>query len=104
MESLYLADVLLLIKESTQETKRFLQYNFYLFQNYIIYDYFTQHANTSLNEENENLAKLWMRWLNRLTAKAEVATVLGFDPSILWHSEIWETADEAVLNKVLKKS
>ncbi len=28
----------------------------------------------------------------------------GFDPSILWHSEIWEAADEAVLNKLLKKN
>ncbi len=27
----------------------------------------------------------------------------GFDPSILRHSEIWGEADEAVLNKVLKK-
>ncbi len=28
----------------------------------------------------------------------------GFDPSILGHSGIWGAADEAVLNKVLKKS
>jgi hypothetical protein len=29
---------------------------------------------------------------------------LGFDPSILRHSRIWEAADEAALNKVHKKS
>jgi hypothetical protein len=40
--------------------------------------------------------------LERLTAIAKVATVL-FDPSILWYSGIWGTADEAVLKKVHKK-
>jgi hypothetical protein len=38
--------------------------------------------------------------LERLSVNAEVATVLG---SILRHSGISEAADEAVLNKVLKK-
>ncbi len=37
-------------------------------------------------------------WLERLTANAEVATVLG--SSILLHSATWEAADEALLNKV----
>ena len=37
--------------------------------------------------------------------KVLVATVLGFDSSFLRHSGIWgAAADEAVLNKVLKKS
>ncbi len=41
----------------------------------------------------------------RLTANAVlVATVLGFDPSIFWHSGVWGAADEAVLNIVHKKS
>ncbi len=37
-------------------------------------------------------------WLDRLTANAEV------DRSILRHSGIWGAADEAVLNKVHKKT
>jgi hypothetical protein len=87
MKSLYLADVLLLIKESTQETKRFLQCNFLPLPNYIIYNYISQNANTSLKEENENLAKLLMRASrvvkssDRLTAKAKVSTVLGSIPA-----------------------
>jgi hypothetical protein len=43
-------------------------------------------------------------WLERLTANALVATVLGSTPSILRHSRIWGTADEGVLNIVHKKS
>ncbi len=43
-------------------------------------------------------------WLERLAVNAEVATVLGFDPSILWHSGIWGAADEAVLNNVHKNN
>ncbi len=39
-------------------------------------------------------------WLERLTANAEVATVLGSGPSILRHSGIWGAADEAVLNNL----
>ncbi len=39
-------------------------------------------------------------WIERLTVSAPVATALGFDPSIRWHSGIWWAADEAVLNKV----
>ncbi len=42
--------------------------------------------------------------LERLTANAGVATVPGFDPSILGHSQIWRVADEALMNKVLEKS
>jgi hypothetical protein len=42
-------------------------------------------------------------WLERLTANAVVATVLGFDPSVLRHSGIWGAADEAVLTIVHKK-
>ncbi len=41
-------------------------------------------------------------WLERLTANLEVDP--RFDPSFLWHSGIWGAADEAVMNKVLKKS
>ncbi len=43
-------------------------------------------------------------WLERLTANAEVATVLGLIPASSDHSWIWGLADEAVLNKVLKNS
>jgi hypothetical protein len=42
-------------------------------------------------------------WLQRLIANAEVVTVLGFDPSILRHSGIWGTADDAVLNTVHRR-
>ncbi len=56
---------------------------------------------TDIEESGLDLAK----WLERLAAKADVATVL-FDPSILRHSGIWG-ADEAVFNTVqyiVKKS
>ncbi len=42
-------------------------------------------------------------WLERLAVNAKVATVLGFDPSILRHCGIWGAADEAVLNNGHKK-
>ncbi len=41
-------------------------------------------------------------WLEHLTANAEVATVLGSIPASSGKGER-EVADEAVLNKVLKK-
>ncbi len=40
-------------------------------------------------------------WFERLTANAGIATVHGFDPSILRHSGIWGAATDAVLQKVL---
>ncbi len=39
-------------------------------------------------------------WLEHLTNNSKVATVPGFDSSILRHSGIWVPADETVLNKV----
>ncbi len=42
--------------------------------------------------------------LKRLTGNVKVATVLGFDPSLLRHSGLWEAADSAVLNKVHEKA
>jgi hypothetical protein len=42
-------------------------------------------------------------WLERMIANAEIVTVLGFDPSILRHSGILGTADEAVLNTVHRR-
>jgi hypothetical protein len=40
--------------------------------------------------------------MERLTANAKIATVLGSNPSILRHVESEGRADEAVLNKVPK--
>ncbi len=51
-------------------------------------------------------SKQWMRssrLLERLPANAEVATVLGSIPASSDTTESEEAADEAVLNKVLKK-
>jgi hypothetical protein len=43
------------------------------------------------------------RGLKHMPANAKVATVLEIDPSILQHSGIGGAADEAVLNKIIKK-
>ncbi len=49
----------------------------------------------------KKMTKLSCQLLKK-TANAEVATAPRFDLSILWQSVIWEAANEAVLNKVLK--
>ncbi len=62
-----------------------------------------------------NLAESWIwdlaecgwnlaEWLQRLTANAKVAAVLGSIPASSDNSGIWEAAEEAVLNKVHEKN
>ncbi len=52
------------------------------------------------------ISKHWMRSSRVVRAsgcQCQSRNSLGFDPSILRHSGIWETADEAVLTNVHKK-
>ncbi len=52
-------------------------------------------------------SRLWMRFsrvVSVFDSQCQNLNCAGFDPSILRHSGIWRMADEAVLNKVLKKN
>jgi hypothetical protein len=46
--------------------------------------------------------EIYAEWSERLTTNTKVATVLGFDPSILRNSGISGAADEALVKKVHK--